>query len=156
MSEQRELELKALRDQCPVSWTRWAREHGSPTLQRALADGYPHAALLRLELLELFCPDVAGAEREFDMQCARLELGDEREPNELSYAMLDRIHTAARLAFVGPRCPAATDLQLMRLRRAKVIVEPGAAPVHASAAGVEIGCGLMVLTGYFIWGRSDR
>lgn len=156
MSEQRELELKALRDACPVSWLRWAREKGSPTLQRAVSDGYPYAALLRLELLELFCPSVVGAEREFAMPCIRMELGDEREPNAASYEMLDKIHGKARLAYAGPRRPQATDLTLLRLRRAKLWVERGAAPVLASAAGVEIGCGLMVLTGYFIWGRSDR
>lgn len=156
MSEQRELELKALRDQCPVSWTRWAREHGSETLRRAIADGYPYAALLRRELLELFCPPVIGAEREFDMQCGRLEVGDEREPNAFSFAMLDRIHTAARLAYAGPRRPEATDLTLMRLRRGTLSIEAGTPLVHASVAGVEIGCGLMVLTGYFVWGRSDR
>lgn len=155
MSDQRELELRALRQACPVAWTAWARTHGSPTLQRAITEGYPYEALLRMELIDLFCPAVPGAERLDEIAGCRGEIGEERAPHEVSFAMLDRIHEAALSAYRGPKCPLGTELTLLRLRRARLFISD-APVIHASAAGVEIACGLMSLTVTYIWGRSDR
>jgi hypothetical protein len=152
VSQLREKELQALRDACPFEWLDWARENGSETLKRALCEGYPFAALLRTELLAFYAPHVEGTERADMMTDWRIEVGTEREPNELSFELLDRIQANARAAFTHG--PHSTALELQRLRRVSLTNKAGDT-VYASSAGIAISCSTVTLTATFIWGRSD-
>lgn len=150
----RERELEALRKQPPEEWLSWAREHGSETLKRALRESYPITQLLRAELIDLFAPPRPDAERSHELTGWRVQMGDEREPNAESFRMLDAIQTHARAVFGGPKCPAKTELTLLRLRRAHL--EHGNSNVaYASAGGIELSCRECTITAYYIWGCSD-
>lgn len=150
----RERELEALRKQPPEEWLSWAREHGSETLKRALREHYPFAQLLRSELIDLFAPPRLDAQRSHELTGWRVQMGDEREPNAESFRMLDAIQSHARAAFAGPKCPAKTELTLLRLRRAHL--EHGCGDIaYGSAGGIELSCRDCAITAYYIWGRSD-
>lgn len=147
-------ELEALRKQVPIEWIDWAMRHGSDTLKRAIREKYPFTQLLRKELLELFAPPIPGAERVEELTGWRIVLGDEREPNTESYRMLDEIQGRARAAFGSWRCPEKTELTLLRLRRAHMEHVDG--PVaYASASGIEISRLGIIVSAYYVWGRSD-
>lgn len=159
----------------PLPWIDWALEHGSLTLQRAIGEKYPFAALLRRELVDALCPEVQGTERQVDLPLAgdQLRWGDVRTPDARSFELIDCIDRA----IFGPcsvtptkaLLPPRTDISIGRLHRVSwqgsvpvsTLRKPGSIrarrdEVRASGLPIVISCDGYRITTSYVWGRSDH